>query len=73
MGDTPLHLASAHNHLEVIPLLLQAGANCRVKNNDGQTSEQLGSTAVANILRLSQSPRIRPASYVPEDYVDESD
>ncbi|XP_046681911.1 osteoclast-stimulating factor 1-like [Homalodisca vitripennis] len=73
MGDSPLHLAAAHSHLEVLSLVLQAGADSGLHNNDGQTAEQLGSAAVASLLRLSRSPRARPASYTPDDYVDESD
>lgn len=73
MGDTPLHLAAAHNHLDVIPLLLQAGVDCTIKNNDGQLAEHLGSTAVANLIRLNHLRISHPASYTAEDYVDDSD
>jgi len=73
MGDTALHLAAAHNRLEVLPLLLQAGADCSIANSDGQTADKIGSTTVANLIRLSQSRSVRPASYTAEDYVDDSD
>lgn len=73
MGDTPLHLAAAHDHLDVLAVLLQAGANCDVRNKDGHTCEKLGSDRVANLVRLSRARHTVPASYNAEDYFDDSD
>ena len=36
-GWTPLHVASAHGHVEVITALLAAGADKTIKNTDGKT------------------------------------
>ena len=39
-GDTPLHLASQFKHNGVIQLLLDAGVDTEIKNNDGYTAEE---------------------------------
>ena len=36
-GWTPLHVASAHGHVEVITALLTAGADTTIKSNSGRT------------------------------------
>lgn len=36
-GDTPLHDAARFGHAEVVGLLLKAGADPSIKNNNGQT------------------------------------
>ena len=36
-SNTPLHLASAHGHLEVVEVLLSCGANIHLKNKVGVT------------------------------------
>lgn len=73
MGDSPLHLAAAHNHLEVLALLLQAKADCRLQNKDRQTAEQLGCAAVASLLSVSKYGNQRATSYPAAEYEDESD
>lgn len=55
MGDTPLHVAAGHGHLEMIDLLLKYGADTTLKNNDGFTAEGLSSDAsIKNAIQLSQ-------------------
>lgn len=44
-----------------------------IKNKDSESPMELGSSAVMSLLRLSQTPRSRPSTYTPEDYVDDSD
>jgi ankyrin repeat protein len=36
-GQTPLHIASQHNRLSIVALLLEFGANVNVQDNDGMT------------------------------------
>ena len=36
-GETALHLASRNEHLEVVKLLIERGADINIKNNEGET------------------------------------
>lgn len=36
-GNSPLHLAAGRGHIGIVVLLVQAGANLEMKNNDGMT------------------------------------
>uniref|UniRef100_A0A1B6D484 Osteoclast-stimulating factor 1 n=1 Tax=Clastoptera arizonana TaxID=38151 RepID=A0A1B6D484_9HEMI len=73
IGDTALHAAAAHDHIGVIKLLLDKGADMTVQNNDGETPLECGSSAVTSLLRLCQTPNSKPSTYSAEDYFDESD
>ena len=37
IGDTPLHYAAEHGHLDVVKLLLEHGADPNIQNNSGKT------------------------------------
>ena len=41
-GDTPLHLAFQFDHVDIVQLLLEAGADPTIKNNAQLTSSELG-------------------------------
>jgi len=53
-GDTAMHLAARHNHYDTVALLLDFHADHGLKNNAGQTAEELalatGSTRIANLI-----------------------
>lgn len=40
-GNTPLHIAVMHNKINLTQFLLQAGANCKVRNNQHQTPKKV--------------------------------
>lgn len=41
VGDTPLHDASKQGSIELIQLLIQAGAKTNVKNDEGESPKQV--------------------------------
>ncbi|CAG8693656.1 10528_t:CDS:2, partial [Acaulospora morrowiae] len=61
--STPLHRASANNHLNVVNLLLSYGADPRLQDSDGQTSLhkacENGSKEVISILKGKNVETIR--------------
>ena len=74
MGDTPLHIAASHGHLEVVKILLEAGANVNAKNNSGMKPEDLASGAsIKNEIQMSQRQNRTIHQYDDADYNDESD
>ncbi|XP_015117566.1 osteoclast-stimulating factor 1 [Diachasma alloeum] len=74
MGDSPLHVASVHNHLEVVNLLLDSGASPALRNNDNLLAEELTTDpAIINSIQMSQRNCDRDYGYSAEDYNDDSD
>lgn len=76
MGDTPLHLAAHHGHLEVARLLLSAGADISLRNNDGAKPEDIASnSALRNVIQMSgkKDSDSKNHKYNDDDYDDESD
>lgn len=74
MGDTPLHVAASHGHLEIINLLLEYDADVTLKNNDGITAEELASDmSIKNTIQLHQREYNSTHGYNDEDYNDDSD
>ncbi|XP_015584928.1 osteoclast-stimulating factor 1 [Cephus cinctus] len=74
MGDTPLHAAANHGHFEVTSLLLEAGTDVTLRNNDGLLPEDLASdTSIKNAIQMSQREQAMTYGYRDEDYEDESD
>lgn len=74
MGDTPLHVAASHGHLEIINLLLEYDADVTLKNNDGVTAEELASdVSIKNTIQLHQRTYNSTHGYDDEDYNDDSD
>ncbi|CAF5118205.1 unnamed protein product, partial [Rotaria magnacalcarata] len=37
VGDTPMHVASWKNHAEVVQILIENGADKRIRNEDNKT------------------------------------
>ena len=56
-GNTPLHEAVSHNHLDAIQFLLDHGASAAAKNDDRKTPVELAKTNV--VSSLLSSSRIR--------------
>ena len=54
MGQTPLHLAAYRAQIDVISVLMEAGADVNVESNDGLTACQLaadeGETHIVNLI-----------------------
>ena len=75
MGDTPLHIAAIHGHLNVVNLLLEAGSDTTLRNKAGSTAEELAcDSIVKNAIQMSQHQNTLTAhDYNEEDYNDESD
>lgn len=72
MGDTPLHVAASHGHLEMINLLLEHDADATLRNNDGLTAEELASDAsVINAIQLRQRRYDGTYAYGDDDYNDD--
>lgn len=74
MGDTPLHAAASHGHLEMVNLLLEHGADSTLTNKDGFTAEELSVDAsVKNAIQLRQRQCEGTYGYDDDDYNDDSD
>lgn len=76
IGDSPLHVAASHGHLNVVNLLLEAGSNPKLKNNAGSTAEDLANDPIVkNAIQRSQQSYSSSNlhDYNEEDYNDESD
>ena len=56
-GMTPLMIAARYNHVEIIKLLLDKGANAKVKNDKGITAlkyaEASNATEAAAVIRVA--------------------
>ncbi len=59
-GNTPLHLAAQQNNLDMVQLLLAAGANPLLKNHANFTPHGLAEYHEALITRQCLSPLMRP-------------
>lgn len=75
MGDSPLHIAASHGHLETVKLLLEFGADTSLRNNDKLLAENLATnTAVINTIQLNKrSCTDRDYGYGADDYNDDSE
>ncbi|XP_026829494.1 osteoclast-stimulating factor 1 isoform X1 [Ooceraea biroi] len=74
MGDTALHVAAGHSHLEMVNLLLEHNADATLRNNDGLSAEELASDAsIKNAIQLQQRHYDSTSGYDDEDYNDDSD
>ncbi|NOS68375.1 MAG: hypothetical protein HOP33_00395 [Verrucomicrobia bacterium] len=62
--DTPLHRAAKHGSLEVVEMLVEAGADISITNKEGKTAEQMakrhGHKEIVEFLRTC-SPQIKSA------------
>jgi ankyrin repeat protein len=54
-GWTPLHYASANNHIETAKLLLDAGADLNIEDEDGETPLYLARTPQMRAI-LNKTP-----------------
>jgi len=74
MGDTALHVAACHRHLEMVNLLLEHNADATLRNNDNFTAEELTSdVSVKNAIQLQQHRYDSTCGYNDEEYNDDSD
>jgi ankyrin repeat protein len=76
LGDTPLHVAAARGHLEVVKLLLSCGADPQLHNKDQQTPTDLAmNSAIVNLLQMSSSAHQRRSivTYDADEYAGDSD
>jgi ankyrin repeat protein len=76
LGDTPLHVAAARGHLEVVEHLLSHGADSQLRNKDQQTPTDLAmNSAIVNLLQMSTLTHQRRSvvTYDADEYADESD
>jgi ankyrin repeat protein len=76
MGDSPLHVAASHGHLNIVNLLLEAGNDVTLRNNADCTAQELASDSIIkNAIQMSQQHSSAKAvhDYNEEDYNDESD
>jgi ankyrin repeat protein len=73
MGDTALHVAACHRHLEMVNLLLEHNADVMLRNNDNFTAEELASdVSIKNAIQL-QHRYDNTYGYNDEEYNDDSD
>lgn len=70
-GNTALHEASKHNHLEIVKLLLEYGASASIENIKGKTPLDLakmrGNRECATILVNEQKHRLTTVARYPND------
>jgi len=58
MGDTALHGACAKGHKDIIALLLQWGADCCIRNNDGKVAPVKGMRALHAVATRGQKDTV---------------
>jgi ankyrin repeat protein len=76
LGDTPLHVAAARGHLEIVELLLGHGGDPQLRNKDQQTPTDLAmNSAIVNLLQMSSSGHQRRSivTYDANEYAGDSD
>ena len=74
MGDTPLHVAASHGHLNIVNLLLESGCDPTIKNYANSMAEDLAcDSAVKNVIQMSRSKFSDTVFDNEEEYYDESD
>jgi ankyrin repeat protein len=76
LGETPLHIAAARGHLEVVELLLSHGGDTQLRNKDQKTPVDLAmNSAVINRLQMSNLTHQRRSlvMYEADEYADDSD
>lgn len=76
LGETPLHVAAARGHLEVVELLLSHGGDSQLRNKDQKTPVDLAmNSAIVNLLQMSNLANQRSSlvMYEADEYADDSD
>lgn len=75
MGDSPLHVAANHGYLDIVELLLQAGSDAALRNNDNLLAEELATNAsIKNTIQIyRRSYGSSSLGYGVDDYNDDSD
>ena len=76
IGETPLHVAAARGHLEVVELLLSHGGDSQLRNKDQKIPVDLAmKSAIVNLLQMSNlgHPRSSLVMYDADEYADDSD
>jgi ankyrin repeat protein len=76
LGETPLHVAAARGHLEVVELLLSHDGDSQLRNKDQKTPIDLAmNSAIVNLLQMSHSAHQRSSlsMYNADEYADDSD
>jgi ankyrin repeat protein len=76
LGETPLHVAAARGHLEVVELLLSHGGDSQLHNKDHKTPIDLAmNSAIVNLLQMSNLAHQRSSlvMYEADEYADDSD
>lgn len=74
MGDTPLHAAANHGHQEVVEILLEAGTDASLRNDENLTAEELANdAAIINTIQMSYRQYSNNHCYDENEYEDESD
>jgi len=76
VGETPLHIAAARGHLEVVELLLSHGGDSQLCNKDQKTPIDLAmNSAIVNVLQMSNLSHQRSSlvMYEAEEYAGDSD
>ncbi|CAG9312429.1 unnamed protein product [Blepharisma stoltei] len=73
-GDTPLHIAVKNNHADVAVALLRKGASIQIKNNHGQTVNEIVSQEAKDVFAAKHpdliralATRVKPQARKPED------
>eukprot|EP00005_Dracoamoeba_jomungandri_P006095 CAMPEP_0174251420 /NCGR_PEP_ID=MMETSP0439-20130205/1245_1 /TAXON_ID=0 /ORGANISM="Stereomyxa ramosa, Strain Chinc5" /LENGTH=862 /DNA_ID=CAMNT_0015331723 /DNA_START=83 /DNA_END=2672 /DNA_ORIENTATION=+ len=63
-GSTPLHLATAYDHLPTALLLLNCGANGNLRNSEGKRAFDLAGLEIKNAMKAPKTPAL--SSVFPE-------